>query len=253
MRVPFRLALVTLAVTGAVSALHAHDIAVFPVAGGDGLRLRVKYGHPGDYQSTVAGKLVSLDAYSPGGERRSFAGRLRADDLALLTAPLVEVAAPGTWVFATFYDNGFFLRTDDDRTVNTTRAEYPSAKSATHNLKYGKALAVVGGRSGAGFDRVVGHRLELVPTADPFTIARGGALDVRVIFDGKPLAGAKVFSYPERDTDTPATVTADAAGIARVALDRAGTFIIGSEHGVASRHPDLATRDVYAASLVFSR
>lgn len=241
-----------LAVLCASTVLQAHDIAVFPTAGSDGVRLRVRYGHPGDYQDTVPGKLITLDGIAPSGDRQSFAGRLRPDGITLLTAPLPELTAPGTWLFSAFYDNGFFLRTDDGRSVNTTRAEYPAAKTASHNIKYGKALLAVG-NSGAGYDRVVGHRLELVPKADPFKAARGSALDVQVIFDGKPLAGTSVFVYPERETDKPLTLKTDQSGIARVPLDRTGTFIIGAEHGVDSRHPDLATRDVYAASLVFSR
>jgi len=234
------------------AAVSAHDIAVFPEAGPDGVRLRVKYGHPGDYQDTVAGKLVTLDAFPPVGEKRSYAGRLRDDDLTLVTTPLTDATASGTWVFSTFYDNGFFLRTDDGRSVNTTKADYPSAKAVTHNIKYGKALLAVGA-SGGGFDRVVGHRLELVPRQDPFKVARGGSLDVAVMFDGQPLAGASVFVYPERESDKPLTLKTDGAGLARVPLDRAGRFIVGTEHGVTSRHPELATRDVYAASLVFTR
>lgn len=243
-------ALAVIALASAVG--YAHDIAVFPAGGADGVRLTVRYGHPGDYQETAAGKLVSLDAYPPGGERRSYAGRLRPDGITLVTPPLTDATAQGTWVFSTFYDNGFFLRTDEGRTVNTTRAEYPAAKSATHNLKYGKALLPVG-QSGPGFDRTVGHRLELVPGQDPFGVAPGGTVDVLVLFDGKPLAGASVFVYGERETDTPVTLESNAEGLVQVALDRAGTFIVGTEHGVESRHPDLASRDVYAASLVFTR
>lgn len=243
-------ALVLAASLGAIA--EAHDIAVFPTAGPDGVRLRVRYGHPGDYQDTVAGKLVALDAYPPGGERRSYAGRLRADGITLITSPITDVTAPGTWVFSTFYDNGFFLRTEDGRSVNTTRAEYPAAKAVSHNLKYGKALLAVG-KSGPGFDRVLGHRLELVPKQDPLAASRAPTVDVAVLFDGKPLAGASVFVYPEKEGVKPVTLETDAAGLVKVPLDRSGTFIIGTEHGVASRHPDLATRDVYAASLVFTR
>lgn len=241
-----------LAALCAGAGLQAHDIAVFPTAGSDGVRLRVRYGHPGDYQETVPGKLVTLEATAPAGDRHSFAGRLRPEGITLLTSALPELSAPGTWLFSVFYDNGFFLRTEDGRSVNTTRAEYPAAKTATHNIKFGKALLAVGS-SGAGYDRRVGHRLELVPKADPFKVTRGGTLDVEVVFDGKPLAGASVIVYPERETDKPLTLKTDQSGVAKVPLDRPGTFIIGAEHGADSRHPDLATRDVYAASLVFTR
>lgn len=231
--------------------VSAHDIAIFPTSDAAGLRLRVRYGHPGDYQDTVAGKLITLDAWAPGGERRSLAGRLRDDGLALITSPMTDATAPGTWLFTAFYDNGFFLRTADGRQVNTTRAEYPEAASATHNIKYGKALFATGS-PGPGFDRVVGHRLELVPRQNPLALARGASLDVAVHFDGKPLADATLYVYPEREEEEPGEVTSDADGMARVALNRSGVFILGTEHGVPSRHPDLATRDAYAATLVFT-
>ena len=35
-------------------------------------------------------------------------------------------------------------------------------------------------------------------------------------------------------------------------MNRSGVFILGVEHGAPSRHPDLATRDAYAATLVFA-
>src|SRR5262245_44624163 len=92
------------------AALQAHDLAVFPTAAPDGVRLRVRYGHPGDYQDAAPGKLVTLDAIAPSGDRQSFAGRLRPDGITLVTSPIPELTAPGTWLFSVFYDNGFFLR-----------------------------------------------------------------------------------------------------------------------------------------------
>src|SRR5688572_28382377 len=52
-----------------------------------------------------------------------------------------------------------------------------------------KSLLVVRGRSSAGFDRVAGLPLELVPLVDPARLAAGGALPVRLLWQGKPVAG----------------------------------------------------------------
>lgn len=236
----------------ATTIVNAHDIAVFPSADAVGVRLLVRYGHPGDYQAAAAGKLITLDAISPSGERRSLAGRLRPDGLTLVTSPVADLSAQGTWMFTVFYDNGFFLRTADGRSVNTTRAEYPTAESVTHNIKFGKALLPVG-PAGAGFDRIVGHRLELVPQQDPFRVPRGQSLDVLVLFDGKPLAGESVFIYGEREADPTTQLMTNTSGVVKVPVDRTGRFLIGTEHEVPSRHPALATLDNYAASLVFTR
>ena len=48
-----------------------------------------------------------------------------------------------------------------------------------------------------GFDRVFGHPLELVPVTSPVTpMGPGQAISVRVLFKGKPLAGARVSFIP---------------------------------------------------------
>jgi nickel transport protein len=235
------------------SSLQAHDIAVFPSVIDGAVAVAVKYGHPGDYSATVAGKLIELDAYSPSGERRPLAGRVRPDGTSLVTSPLEKAAGDqGTWVFASFYDNGFFVKTAEGRSVNTTKADYPAAESATHNLKFGKALLHNGGGS-RGFDRVVGHRLELVPRGDPFAPGMAGELRVEIQFEGKPLAGATVHLYADATAADTTTHVADRAGVVRVPLSRGGTHVLSVSHDVASRHPELATRDVYAATLVFTR
>lgn len=237
---------------GSASVVDAHDIAVFPSAAADGVRLLVRFGHPGDYQAASAAKLITLDALPPTGERRSLAGRLRPDGLTLVTSPFKDLTAPGTWIFSAFYDNGFYLRTADGRSVNTTRAEYPNAETVTHNIKYGKSLLAVGS-AGPGFDRVLGHRLELVPQRDPFGVPTGESLDVVLLYEGKPLAGEAVFIYGEKDSDATTQVTSDAAGIVRLKMDRPGRYLVGAEHEVTSRHPDFATLDNIAATLVFTR
>jgi hypothetical protein len=46
----------------------------------------------------------------------------------------------------------------------------------------------------AGFDRPVGMELEIVPEKDPYRLAPGAELPVRVLYRGKPLAGVMVFA-----------------------------------------------------------
>lgn len=237
------------AILVSVVAVQAHDIGVFPSLVNGNLLLTVKYGHPGDYSDTAAGKLVELHAYTPSGEKQPLAGRLRPEGMTLVTAPAPHASGgAGTWVFAAFYDNGFFLRTAEGRSVNTTKAEYPAAQAVSHNLKYGKALL----GSGAGFDRVIGHRMELIPKQDPTTIKAGGTIAIEVRFDGKPLAGATLLRYTGTETADAVKHQSDAAGLVRVAIPAAGQQILSVEQSFPSRHPELATRDAYAASLVFT-
>jgi len=50
---------------------------------------------------------------------------------------------------------------------------------------------------GLRFFRVIGHRLKIVPQADPFSLKAGEKLPVLVLFDGKPLAGEEVEAGDE--------------------------------------------------------
>ncbi|MGC1275863.1 MAG: DUF4198 domain-containing protein [Planctomycetaceae bacterium] len=55
--------------------------------------------------------------------------------------------------------------------------------------------------SNPGFDKPVGHALELVPVANPVTpMGPGEEIRVQVLFHGKPLSGLKVSFIPQRET-----------------------------------------------------
>lgn len=71
------------------------------------------------------------------------------------------------------------------------------------SIKSGKAFFVVSRsldrvpQENPGFDRVLGHALELVPTANPVTpMGPGQPIRVRVLLKGKPLAQATVSFIP---------------------------------------------------------
>lgn len=51
--------------------------------------------------------------------------------------------------------------------------------------KFAKLLLPVDGQS-AGFDKVAGQRLEIVPMSDPFAVKPGDELRFKVLLDGKP-------------------------------------------------------------------
>jgi len=77
------------------------------------------------------------------------------------------------------------------------------------SIKSGKAFFVVSRsldrvpRENAGFDRVLGHALELVPTANPVTpMGPGQPMAVRVLLKGKPLPQATVSFIPRGEALT---------------------------------------------------
>ncbi len=78
-----------------------------------------------------------------------------------------------------------------------------------------------------GCQRAVGLPLEIVPLESPFALRAGQSLRVRLLWQGKPLAGASVGQVIEPAPDRT-FVTTDAQGVARIALDRAGRALIFS-------------------------
>jgi len=119
-----------------------------------------------------------------------------------------------------------------------------------------KAFLAVGGdgAGGAGFDRVLGLTLELVPEKDPTALrpAAGGAdLPVRLLYRGKPLAGALVAALPRDRPDAKVTARTDAAGRARLRLDRPGVWLVKAVHMIPAPAAAGADWESFWASLTF--
>lgn len=97
--------------------------------------------------------------------------------------------------------------------------------------RYLKALIQVGDGRDETFGKVVGLTLEIVPEADPSTRKVGDPLPIRVLFEGKPLAGAQVIAdagdgaEPHRQTSTT-----DGEGRASFQYDRGGFWLIRLVH-----------------------
>lgn len=103
--------------------------------------------------------------------------------------------------------------------------------------RYCKAVVVVGEASADDPIRYseVGHRLEIVPQTDPVALVRrGGELEVQVLFEHEPLAGAIVAALPRRaPREGRRTAVTDEIGLARFVLDRAGTWMVRVAHPAA--------------------
>lgn len=87
-----------------------------------------------------------------------------------------------------------------DKVVNY--APERSIKSAKTFFIVSKSLDNVS-RDNPGYDRVLGHPLELVPEVSPVTpMGPGTAIKVRLLYKGKPLSGACVSFIPRGTTLT---------------------------------------------------
>jgi len=108
-----------------------------------------------------------------------------------------------------------------------------------------------GGKSGAGYDRVLGLTLELIPEKDPTGLTSGAELPVRLLYRGKPLAGVLVTALPRLKPDTKVTARTDAAGRARLRLDQPGEWLVKAVHMIPAPSGAGADWESFWASLTF--
>jgi hypothetical protein len=75
--------------------------------------------------------------------------------------------------------------------------------------------------------RVIGHSLEIVPILSPYSLGADRQLPVRVLFEGRPLAGALVkLTNLEFDTKPIAMARTDGHGQARLRLPAVGSWLV---------------------------
>lgn len=93
--------------------------------------------------------------------------------------------------------------------------------------RYLKSLLQVGDRRDSTFSRRVGHRLEIVPIENPYRLRAGDTLRVRLYFENRPFAGARVFAL-NRNARLETSTSAD--GTASFRLDHTGLWLIRLVH-----------------------
>lgn len=109
----------------------------------------------------------------------------------------------------------------------------------------------------AGFDRVLGHPLELVPQHNPVTpMAPGTRLEVQLLFEGEPLADTRVSFIPrgvelegefderyERRTD-------EQEGLARFTPEQGNVYLVVAHHEDAEASGEDYESTKHSATLV---
>lgn len=91
-----------------------------------------------------------------------------------------------------------------------------------------KALVSVGGRNGS--DRAVGLPLELIAERSPYALGADMVLPVRLMHAGKPLEGATVKVFNERDRATHRRFVTDAEGRVLVHLPVRDRYLVSAVH-----------------------
>ena len=82
----------------------------------------------------------------------------------------------------------------------------------------------------ASYDRPLGLTLEIVPEANPTVLAVGQTLPLHLLYEGKPLADAKVTAIPAARPEELVSARTDAKGRVSLPLARGGMWLIKAVH-----------------------
>lgn len=209
------------------TAAFAHDIWTTVDKKSDGKVVAdIGYGDRDDRSVPDPEKLVVMDLIGPAGTTQL---RQPMPKVATrLGQPVIETTpfsiSEGS-IIALTYDNGFWVKIPGDKgETNTTTLLSPKGTAQHWTVKFSKMLY------GAGaYKRKTNQRVELTALKDPFTLASGEKLPVRVEYEGQPIAGTEV-QYddgisPISDAKSPKVKTGS-DGVALIPITRAGPYLL---------------------------
>ena len=113
-----------------------------------------------------------------------------------------------------------------------------------------KALLSSGDGS-TGYDRNLGLTLELLPEKNPYLLAAGAELPVRLLYEQKPLSGALVVALPYDSPDAKVSQRTDRKGRVRLRLPSSGRWLVKAVHIVPAADTTQADWRSLWASLTF--
>jgi uncharacterized GH25 family protein len=231
-----RLALPAALVALLATPVFAHDFWIeassFRPAVGSAVTLRLFVGpnFEGEPFPRVPNLISRFVLVSAGGER-DIQGRAGADP-----AGVVRIESPGMQIVA-YRSLNYAL------TVNAAKFEEYLAEEGLEKIsalrktrgdagKPGRevfsrcAKALLEAPGDGGKDRAVGLTLELVAEKNPYTLAPGDELPVRLLLENKPLAGALVHGLLHGDPSVKVAGRTDRSGRVKLKLARPGLWLI---------------------------
>lgn len=115
-----------------------------------------------------------------------------------------------------------------------------------------KLLLDVGGK-GRGEDRATGMPLELIAEKNPYRLDAAEELPVRVLYQGKPLAGVQITAIAKADPAVRRNVRTNIDGRASIALPFAGPWLLNAVHMLEPAANEKAHWSSLWASMTFAR
>lgn len=114
-----------------------------------------------------------------------------------------------------------------------------------------KSLVAVNGTGESGFDRVLGFTVEIVAESNPLKLHAGDPMRVRILHEGKPLAGALVKAIALEDPDNTLFARSGKDGRVSLRLARQGVWLVKAVHMVSAPGETGADWESLWASLTF--
>lgn len=261
-----RIAAVVIAVAAQTAVAHAHDFWIEPstfrpaVGQMVSASLRVGQEFEGD---PIPRSAQFIDSFTVregtkekdvvGFENRDPAGYVRVEQPGLAVIGYRSKANPLQLDAAKFEE---FLKHEGLERISAIRAQRHETAKPDRERFYRFAKSVLnagmngGANGGARFDQPFGYRFEIVPETNP---CASTPLRVRLLFEGKPLAGALVTAMHRDDASARIRIRSDKSGRVTLNLPKNGVWMIKSVQMVPAPAGTDADWESMWASLTFER
>jgi uncharacterized GH25 family protein len=145
-----------------------------------------------------------------------------------------------------------FLKTEGLERISAIRAQRHETEKPDRELfyRFAKSVLNTAGGNGAKYDQPFGYRLEIIPETNP---CANTPLRLRLLFEGKPLAGALVTALHRDDSSARIRARSDRDGRVTLDLPKNGVWLIKSVQMVPAPAGTNADWESLWASLTFER
>jgi uncharacterized GH25 family protein len=146
-----------------------------------------------------------------------------------------------------------YLREEGLEAIIAERARRGESQKPSRELfsRCARALLQAGDAAPSGSDRPLGFTLELVAEKNPYALAPGAELAVRITYEGKPLPNALVAALSYDEPDRKLSQRSDANGRVVFRLPKAGVWLVKAVHMVRTKDNPDADWESFWASLTF--
>ena len=257
-----RLAVVVLVAQLAGATLLAHDMWIEPTTftpkPGDivGARLRVGQDFIGDPLRRDDALIDQFVVQAAAG-RKPLVGRPGADPAGLLRVDASGLMVIGYRSHPSTVEQAAekfnqYLKEEGLEAIAALRARRGETGGVRELFsRCAKSLVLSGPIQPGEGDRALGFTLELLAEKNPYTMAAGQELPVRLTYESRPLADALVVAINRTNPTEKLSARSDANGRVRFRLPHGGQWLMKAVHMIPARADAQADWESFWASLTF--